>query len=542
MRVPLFRRHSICEVKKQVIIRYDNGPCGSFKTTRCVREMALKPARYVYAVDRREVMQERHDKIVAMAAERGLCPIIKIVCSRSDKHNVEGVMSVTQEIARIPRVLDKAEHLIVIVTHEALKSVDWSPYEGFRLIIDEVPTVWYHEQRQTPALAEHFRANYDLAPTAGAYAKVVARSTVEAVDREANAVTLRDYQTDEIMRTFAVFHRRAMTSDGVHVDLNDWSEMALPDRKWSWYSIFNIRELEHFGSIWIVGNAFEHSLFYRLIVERALDPENPEFGIEFRPLPDNHLSQEWQRRKLRIRYFAENHVAGSNLWSEDSSPYQDAQHKWADWIARHSDPDNHYWTANLRHVALWSSAAAKDTPTIPGIAISPKCSGDNRLRDITVASVCYSAKAKPAEKTAYKVFNITGDMIKRAREYEDLIQIAFRSSLRVAADTRDVEIRVYDRAQAEFLRDYLDDAGFPFDVDLIYTDIGIDDVVRKTRKEHDFDRALAGCRTEEDRRKKAEWMMMTPAQKAAKRRADKRAAEIAAGKPVRSRGRPKKGA
>lgn len=126
------------------------------------------------------------------------------------------------------------------------------------------------------------------------------------------------------------------------------------------------------------------------------------------------------------------------------------------------------WAANRANV---SNPALQ---RIEGDCVSPKIAGSNKYRDITVASVAYSAKPENTEIGLFRTFDITPNQITRAREYEDLIQILFRTSLRVPDDTRPIEWNVYDRKQAEFLASYLVDNGFPVTVHLEYRDIGID--------------------------------------------------------------------
>lgn len=74
---------------------------------------------------------------------------------------------------------------------------------------------------------------------------------------------------------------------------------------------------------------------------------------------------------------------------------------------------------------------------------------------------------------------ITREDVRRDREFEDLIQIVFRSSLRKPESTETVTLNVYDSEQAEFIRDYFEAACFPFAISLNHHDIGARKTVRK---------------------------------------------------------------
>lgn len=495
---------------------------------RVTTYMGTVPNKYVYAVDRKDVMAKRNELIAAAASRVGMVPpVIRVIKSARDRFD-DGTLTVRQDISRVPDELTVARHIVLIITHEALRGCSWEAFRGWHLIIDEVPNLWDHEERQTPAHVAHFQAHYDLERVEG--------TSFSMVRAKPNGITLSDYQHDATAATWATFHKRVTSEHGVYVNIQDWREMAIPGAKWSWYSIWDVHELEPFGEVWIVGNAFEHSVTYGLIQSLFGNPANPDHKVEFEPLPTTVTAPTWAPRNVRVLYMAKDHVAGTYAWTDEASPYRDHQHKWADWIAGNSDPENHYWTGNLRNTSQW-------TGKIPGKAISPKIAGSNEYRELTTCSVCYTAKGSPDEIASLGLFSITPDLITRSREHEDLIQIVFRSSLRLRDDTRDVELRVYDRVQAEFLAAYFQNAGFPFAVELVHIDIGLDDVDAKAfRAERKLARKLKVCMTDEERAAVIAKASMTPAQKEKARRDKKRAEREAAGEVIRPRGRPRKAA
>ena len=108
--------------------------------------------------------------------------------------------------------------------------------------------------------------------------------------------------------------------------------------------------------------------------------------------------------------------------------------------------------------------------------VSPKIAGSNEYRFLTECSVLYSAKASDAENKVFAAMTcglLDYEAVRRDHEFEDLIQIVFRSSLRMPDDVRPVTVTVYDKEQATFLADYFKSAGFPFRTSLWFIDLGL---------------------------------------------------------------------
>lgn len=369
--------------------------------------MATVPGRYIYAVDRIDVMEDRRQWIARQAVAEGIRPPeIRIIRSARDAYDVGGSKAVRQEIAKVPEdMMDSGDH-VIIISHEALKGANWTGFERYHLIIDEVPVVWDHEEVTTPALYEHMTASYDLVEVPG--------KSLRKVVPKPDCVTLAAYQRDQTLDDWVVFHKRAISQHGVYTDLLDWHEMA-DGRKWSWFSRWDVRELSPFREVWIVGNAFTDTVTYELMTKAPLDGE-PREPVEFLPLKRAWDASKWARRSVKLRYFAEQHIAGATKWTAENSPYRDHQHRWAEWVRENSDHYNHYWSMNKAHAGRWAGRSPRDSETqdagkIPGECVSPKVAGRNDLRHITVASICYSAKGKPAEIAAFKNFDITAEQI-----------------------------------------------------------------------------------------------------------------------------------
>ena len=67
-------------------------------------------------------------------------------------------------------------------------------------------------------------------------------------------------------------------------------------------------------------------------------------------------------------------------------------------------------------------------------------------------SFIYSAKPRPTEAQMFELMDITEDMVIRAREYEDLIQMFGRCSIRNPDDEREVIFRVFSLGSGDHHR------------------------------------------------------------------------------------------
>jgi hypothetical protein len=474
--------------------------------------MAEHVGLWVYAVDRRDEVPARERMIRDFADAAGTVPVICRAYSTG-----MGPIRVHQLIADAATKYAGREHVILVVMHEGLKMSDLGGFTGWKLIIDEIPDVWDSGSVCSPSLYRQLEACYRLEEpkkkpkdkTKMGWSKVVMLP---------DAPSVADLIKDHTMAPWVLFHRRVKSRQGVHVSLKNWSD-SVDGEAWQWYSIWNPSELAAFDDVWIVGNCFTQTVTYKLLKHF--------FGgqIDFVPFKVGG-GVTFVRRKLTIRYFTSSHRAAAGLFQSPEG--QDCIRRWAKWVHDHSQDQRHYWCANTKN-------ANQLRYYLPGDPCSSKIAGSNAFQDYHLCSILYSAKPNPTQDKPLRQFGITDDDIQRSREYEDLIQIAFRSSLRLPQSTVPVEVRVYDMQQAEFLRDYLLGAGFDLDIDLIYEDIGINHIVRGKGGHPDPTKGMSEIEVTQfvDQKKK------TAAQKAQERRDLKKAEMIAAGtyKPV---GRPRK--
>ncbi|MFZ6761410.1 hypothetical protein [Pseudoroseomonas sp. WGS1072] len=430
-------------------IRYSAELCGAGKTWWACRHIAEKAGRYLLVVDRRAVFSDRKNLISRFASEVGTFPKIVEIFSASDEW-IGGRPDVRRAVREAGCEHASQKHVVVLLTHEALKSSDLSTYrDNWHCIIDEVPTLWTHSEVCSPVLGQLLEKTYNLEP--------ILKEGWSALRVKADGPSLTDYYADTVLSGWGDIHRQIRDRDAF-AKIGSWQDAASRS-SWSLVSIWNPESLRAFSQVTLLGNAFEHTVTYKLLERHFGDVVKLE---PFAVPTTRHVT--WQPRKLLIRYFAKSHRAGSAFWATADGRECLRRIPW--WVNAHTQRGAHYWSCNN---SLYGSGQVMD-----GRRVSPKIAGENGLRNLTCGTFIYSAKPSQREREALSLFGISFDEVVRSREYEDLIQMLWRSSLRDAADTRSVEFRVYDQQQAELLLGFMAQAAPHVAVTLEQIDLGLD--------------------------------------------------------------------
>lgn len=479
---------------------YSDVRCGGGKTYWAIQRMASTPGKWVYAVDRREVMAGRAAELRAVAAERGQDLKVEIIRSAIDESDSGGTRQVRQAVEVVPLHHSNALHVVVVVTHASLIAADLRKFTGWSVIIDETPAVLASGSRRSPALVHWLRRVYSLdTETLTGTGWTVIRPT-------SHAPTSAQVAGDDTLAEWQDFHRRVISQDQpVLCSLTEWEEAA-NGQPWRWFSVWGFSALQAFTEVIVLANAFTETLAH--LVSKAIEP-----SLGFQPLPIRD-AQTWVRRKATLAYFTEGHEAGTAFWATRTG--RGCLEIAARWIANHSRPDNHIWTCNAANTDMLAGLG------IPGRHLTPRQHGANQFSGMTTASMLYAAKVGPDERLIIEALGLSVAQVVRAREREDLLQFALRTSLRVPGDPRPVELRVYDKAQAKFLSEVLAATGY-IDVELMAVDIGILDVTKP--KPGRPPTTLVATRTEAERKRTM--------------RAKNREQQISSG-TYRPRGRPRK--
>lgn len=422
-------------------IYYSSAACGAGKTKWAVERIGRTPGRYIYAVDRTEEFAVRQSLIINNAIQSGAA--VRVCSLSSEAGNV-----VSRDFPLMIERCSDEEHVVLIMTHEAVKRVDHSAVEGrgWTIIIDEDPKVWTSGSFDLGASTPFWEATYNLEPFAKGYSKLLPK---------ADAPSSRALAADDLTRPVAALHNRVQRGGAV-INLEAWEELQHRQRL-TYFSIWDVTELAVYDRAVILANSFTSLITYRLCT--TLHPD-----VIWKPISIGQ-NAVWQGRDLTIRYVAEDHRAGSTFF-ETTEAGQRAVQAWCAWVRTNVTAGQHYWAANKKRGDL----------KLPGEQVSPKIAGSNKYRFLTECSVLYSAKASDAENKVFAAMTcglLDHEAVRRDREFEDLIQIVFRSSLRMPDDVRPVTVTVYDKEQATFLADYFKSAGFPFRTSLEFIDLGL---------------------------------------------------------------------
>lgn len=106
-------------------IYYSSAACGAGKTKWAVERIGRTPGRYIYAVDRTEEFAVRQSLIINNAIQSGAA--VRVCSLSSEAGNV-----VSRDFPLMIERCSDEEHVVLIMTHEAVKRVDHSAVEGRR--------------------------------------------------------------------------------------------------------------------------------------------------------------------------------------------------------------------------------------------------------------------------------------------------------------------------------------------------------------------------------------------------------------------------
>ena len=496
---------STLQQRESFTFYYSDARCGAGKTRWALQHMATTEGRFVYVVDRCDVMEKRRSEVTRIAFENDFSALrTAVIRSRQGQ-------SVQREIEWAGERYADEVHCVVIVTHEGMKMSDFSRYRdrGWSIIIDECPSVFDCQSHRTPALAANFEANYALDP--------VGDTLWSQVRLKSGAISGAHLRDDEALSGFQTFHKRAASAQGVFVSVHDWQQIAEQNgKRWKWWSLWSPAELAPFDHVTLLANQFERSVTLKLF--RTFFPR-----IEWQPfsIPDR---REWLPRRMTIRYFANEHAGSTDWWLKNERGREAIEHV-RQYLASTLDDDD-LFTCNENLL-----------PVLTGIRAEwrkPRQAGENRFSTFSRATMIYSSKVQPHERTTFAEWEISSDDVIRSREYEDLIQFACRLAVRDPHSTVPIIVTVYSRDQAEALRSFFAASGY-VDAALEMIDIGIGDWVRK-RPGQRAEFLTISDREQHERQSKA-----SKAERQRQRRAADRAARTAAG-TYRGPGRPQRAA
>ncbi|MFZ4166511.1 hypothetical protein [Brevundimonas sp. NPDC058933] len=393
------------------------------------------PGRYVFVVDRMEMARQRRAELLALCEQLGRTLHIETITGDDDP---KGVGNVGRRIQEAGAELSGNLHCVVIVTHAGMiRCRDWSGYALWdAIIVDEVPNILDREDHPGGRFWSHALERFYTLTQTG----------VDGVSVVGFAGGLSPHELPDDLRTF---HQRVIAGEA-HVSVAAWSDLdAGPWSSWRLWDVTKLAGL--FGEIVFLADAFDQSEAYHLM---SLNP-----AVRFQRFRVRE-PRPWADRPVTVRYVSEDRVAASSRFKSEVHA-ADMAKVW-DWLALETDP-LHLWTVN---------AGARVSADITGKRVTPKQAGSNAYRSWHKASAIYAAKPSPMERKFYAMLGIEADVIVASREAYDLNQFFMRTSLRDPASTAPVELRCFDRVQAQTFADKLA-SDYGLTADLVHDDIGL---------------------------------------------------------------------
>ncbi|MCJ1962187.1 hypothetical protein [Novosphingobium mangrovi (ex Hu et al. 2023)] len=451
------------------------------------------------AIERKERLYAFQGDVRAQAYQHGVhieTRAIHSIDRNNARYNADGERitvgstNVRKDVEALPHVIAPDTHVVVIVTHEALKSADLDAFAGWHLVIDETPDIWDSQtlKVEVEATRTFLRDNYELVPVTDGRSYLKPRRALGAIDQ----VSMTN---DTIFSTLSTIHARIQSpSARVTTDLTSWDDLA-KKTSMSISSIWSPETLLAFSTVTILANAFTESVTYGLY--RSFWPD-----IEWQDLARKTV-RRFAHRKVIISYYVEAHQIGRHFVDTGKGGWY--LQRIAEDICKRIGDDDHIWMSNPANMPFLRDLDGD--AILPGNHLGPRQAGSNKYAHVHSSTMLYTAKPTTDEARWMDEIGISPDMIVQSREREIMLQFACRTSVRKASSTATVCLYVYDKAQADYLASYfvsteychaetnLIDLGFAHDV--AKTPAGRPRVVRTLEEK----RAMANERVKRHRAK-----------------------------------------
>lgn len=418
------------------------GPPGCGKSQKMISDAAAEPARYLFALPTIDLIGEQVSRFREAAPHAHAVPI----------HSASGGRGrVSRRIHELLTNFGSADHVAALITHEALMDFDFADFDGWHARIDEPPNAVVAGTVNLGQSSAAFRDHFDLSPFEQGWSQL--RPRLDA--------SWKSFANDTMWRGLTDFRKLAQRSQGVLMQIEDWSGLARGEV--NWFSLWTPLELSRLSSVTIAGAGFLSSIGYRVM--------ESTYGAELEFVVSNLGSARTAQPRITIGYFTRGHRGSTTFWG--SSEGRLCLVAIERWLATNV-PTLGFWSGNevVRHSL---------EHRVPGRMTAPKIAGLNSYRDAQSCAFLYSSKSVPEDATLETVFELTEDDIFAAREGEDIFQFLMRGAVRDPGYDGNYDIYVYSVDQAECVRATLLQNGFA-DVEVVgIDDAGVMDVVRMER-------------------------------------------------------------
>lgn len=489
-----------------ITINYDDRGCGAGKTLEALSVIAQQGGRHIYAVDRVNAIEERAAEFREKMQDRSF--LIRTISAKSDR--CYGQASVRLQVEAVPEEVGEHRDVLIFITHEGMKIADFSGFAegGWSIWIDEVPSVLDNDRHRFELSWQTLARYYDLEKVEKGWSRIRARGRAreeksgseqaddagktfnideaKRTDEAKDVPDLAVLSRDDALGVLRPLHRRVLDPRReVFANLDAWSELAEKGREMGWYSLWSPHELAPFDAVFLLGNRLTRSATFQIWSTRWP-------GIVWQPM--SVTCPAFAPRHAIITYFAHSHRASRGLF--DSLEGRDHLRRIAAHLEHRTLRSNHIWTCNEPEKPIFSR--------LRGCFLSPAQAGSNSYSYADHVTMIYSVKPCSTMQGVYRRIGVDADWHMISAERETILQFVCRSCVRLSDDNRTIHINVYDREQAEYLREYFENSPLSYVVpDLRLENLGFAYHVRDSK---------GGRRR----------TVLTPEEREAKKAADKR--------------------
>lgn len=313
------------------------------------------------------------------------------------------------------------------------------------MVIDEVPAFLDFEEKRTHLDADFFVRHYRLE-------HVIDRWHSITLTDEGENVTATDVWADDSHSHLRTFHARVTEASRpgakrvVLSNIANWGEMSNKKIQWCWASVFSLRELEAFDRVEVLGNRFRSDV--GSILAERLEVND----IEWEALPPPKNTRSFTPRRVNIHYFTER-TASKSFFA--STAGREALKCVGEYLGDVLPEDKAIWTSN--QTAIPGAPTPKVLLGLPEKNyLTPRQAGTNQHMGANSAAAMYSAKPTANMRSFLSSLGIDEKAWTRSTEFEAILQFVTRTSVRAEKDGTPVDFWVFDREQAQYLKEYFD--------------------------------------------------------------------------------------
>jgi len=479
----------------------DESSVGVGKTHAAIERAVLHQGLWLFAVERIDSIKEITNRIEAMAASKNVKVNTVPISSEPDEKQILRGQSVRTEVESLATKYQNG-HVIAICSHSAMMMTDFKKFTDWHFICDEVPALLDITKKQTKLDLPFFEKYFELETlTTGKMAWSLFKPTKAGL--KLNGSDLVQDESHEHLAKLHLITKLAHQQKIAKFPVTTLAELGYMEEDhlyWVWWSLLSISHFEPFKSVHFLASRFMDSMTRKVI-------ESWNKDVNWVPVSLPNVRQ-FAPRSVSIKYYAEQMAHINFLKGETGQRHLAAIGSDIQQCAKGTQM---IWSANKAFKEALENIFGKNSYK------KPKQAGTDKLMMNTSAAMIYSAQPANYVLDVLKVFDLGRKDWVRSNEYETILQFVSRTSVRDANSSEEVQIFVYNKAQADYLVEFFEKQPHNV-VSCEFVDLGLQYPVSKRGP-----KKKALTREEAEEKKKERTRKQTEAQR--KRREKKRATE-----------------